>query len=176
MFNFLKKDAKGPSEFVLRRRKEIEDKIAALEMERIMLDHLSQLSRHLKLQSLFPLLDRNQDGSVSVAELAEGLRHILPVSFEKSIDMAVEQVEKFDNYQVDGKLERTEFEPVLESLAKSLEFQVVDLTEQLILGIMISEDKTGDLSRYEKFLELLEKETYWDDLSKIEKMRISFGF
>ena len=72
MFNFLKKDAKGPSEFVLRRRKEIEDKIAALEMERIMLDHLSQLSRHLKLQSLFPLLDRNQDGSVSVAELAEG--------------------------------------------------------------------------------------------------------
>ena len=72
MFNFLKKDAKGPSEFVLRRRKEIEDKIAALEMERIMLDQLSQLSRHLKLQSLFPLLDQNEDGSVSVAELAEG--------------------------------------------------------------------------------------------------------
>jgi hypothetical protein len=146
-----------PSRFSEHRRDEIATKIAKLQEEQVILDNIAKLTFPQKVECLFTLLDRNQDGNVSVAELAEGLRRMLDVSFEKSIDMAVEEVDKNDKLHINGKIEAMEFEPVMKSLAKTLKLPIRDLIEQLILETMVCEEKSGLLARFE---------TYRRDLTK----------
>lgn len=129
-----------PSEFAQMSRAIIELEIMALRARLVVLDELAEMSDEEKMECLFQALDKNRDGSISVVELASGLRKIRgDVSFEESLEMAMQRVAYFDT-DGDAKLQFEEFKVYVTKLCEVFGFH--DLAEMLILSVVFSDSDT----------------------------------
>jgi len=128
-----------PSAFAQISRAVIELEIMALQARLVVLDELSQMSDEEKMDCLFTVLDKNRDGSLSVTELADGLRKVRgDVNFEESLAMAMERVAYFDT-DGDAKLQPEEFAEYVMKLCEAFGATFHDLAEMLILSVVFSE-------------------------------------
>jgi len=131
------KTASGPSQFAQVQKAMIEVELMVLTARLAILSELEPMNDEEKMELLFWILDKNQDGSLSVAELADGLRKIHgDVSFEESIALAMDRVASFDE-DGDAKLQYDEFKVyvnrLIESFGQGLNFH--ELAEMLILAV-----------------------------------------
>ena len=123
----------------------IELEMVALSARLVLLEELSTMTDEEKMDCLFRILDKNRDGSLSVIELADGLRKINgDVGFEESLELAMERVASFDA-NGDAKLQPNEFKVYVTKLAEAFGATFHDLAEMLILSVVFSETGNDDL-------------------------------
>jgi Ca2+-binding EF-hand superfamily protein len=102
------------------------------------LEELVTLTDQQKLETLFALMDKDRDGSVSAGELADGLRKIRgELSFEESIQLAIGKVANFDKNH-DGKLDIDEFYLFMTKFAESLGSNFNEVSEILVMTVLFS--------------------------------------
>lgn len=133
-----------PSEFSQISRAVIELEMMALNARLIVLDELVEMNDEEKMECLFQTLDKNRDGSLSVVEVADGLRKIHgDVSFEESLEMAMQRVAYFDK-DGDAKLQLDEFKEYVNQLSEAFGVTFHDLAEMLILSVVFSDTGNSD--------------------------------
>jgi len=154
-----------PSAFAERTKMIIELEIFALNARLMLLEELATMTDEEKMDCLFKVLDKNRDGSLSVIELADGLRKINgDVSFEDSLELAMERVASFDT-DGDAKLQFPEFQAYVTKLAEAFGSTFHDLAEMLVLSVVFSdtgndeeENRTAEIAEETITQALLEEE------------------
>jgi len=137
-----------PSEFAQISRAVIELEMMALKARLIVLDQLVEMSDDEKMECLFQALDKNRDGSLSVVEIADGLRKIHgDVSFEESLDMAMQRVAYFDT-DGDAKLQFEEFKVYVNKLTEAFGATFHELSEMLILSVVFSDTGNNEAEEF----------------------------
>jgi Ca2+-binding EF-hand superfamily protein len=134
-----------PSGFAERAKMVMELEMVALSARLVLLEELSTMTDEEKMDCLFKILDKNRDGSLSVVELADGMRKINgDVGFEESLTLAMERVASFDT-DGDAMLQYSEFKEYVTQLAKGFGATFHDLAEMLILSVVFSETGNDEL-------------------------------
>lgn len=137
----------GPSSFAQLTKAMLECELLAVSARLRILEELAPLNEEEKMQVLFQILDKNRDGSLSVVELADGLRKIRgDVNFEESIALAMARVASFDT-DGDAKLDYDEFKRYTTTLVESFgtagsgstNLTFHDLAEMLIVAVTFEE-------------------------------------
>jgi len=124
-----------PSSFATISKAIIELEMMTLQARLLVLEGLEILNDEEKMELLFLILDKNRDGSLSVVELADGLRKIRgDVGFEESIQLAMDRVAYFDT-DGDAKLQFDEFKLYVTKLSEAFGTSFHELAEMLILSV-----------------------------------------
>lgn len=169
-----------PSEFAQISRAVIELEMMALKARLIVLDELAEMNDEEKMECLFQTLDKNRDGSLSVVEIADGLRRIHgDVNFEESIELAMQRVAYFDK-DGDAKLQFEEFKEYATKLSEAFGASFHDLAEMLILSVVFSdsgnteEDEFMALIADEQLTLALQEQEALTKVMEDERMKVLF--
>jgi len=134
----------SPSSFATISKAVIELEMMTLQARLLVLEGLEVLNDEEKMELLFHILDKNRDGSLSVVELADGLRKIRgDVGFEESIQLAMDRVAYFDT-DGDAKLQYEEFKVYVTKLSESLGTTFHEVAEMLILSVTFNVEDGND--------------------------------
>ena len=134
-----------PSAFAQRAKMVIELEMVALSARLFLLEQLSTMTDEEKMNYLFRLLNKNHDGSLSVVELADGLRKINgDVGFEESLLIAMEKMASFDTTG-DAKLQYLEFIDYIQQLSNAFDATFHDLAEMMILSVVFSDTGNNEI-------------------------------
>jgi Ca2+-binding EF-hand superfamily protein len=117
----------------------LEFKMMCLQAEMKLLEELAKMSDDEKLDTLFFLLDKDRDGAVNTAELADGLRKVRgDVNFEESLALAMDRVATFDK-DGDAKLNLQEFQTLVNTLTEAMGCNFHELSEMLVMQVVFAE-------------------------------------
>jgi len=134
----------SPSSFATISKAVIELEIMTLQARLLVLEGLEVLNDEEKMELLFHILDKNRDGSLSVVELADGLRKIRgDVGFEESIQLAMDRVAYFDT-DGDAKLQYEEFKVYVTKLSEAFGTTFHEVAEMLILSVTFNVEDGND--------------------------------
>jgi len=175
----LQSTTKTPSSFAILSKAVIEMEILALSARLLILEELEPLDDQEKMELLFQILDKKRDGSLSVVELADGLRKIRgDVNFEESIALAMERVAEFDK-DGDAKMQYGEFKIYVQKLSESFGTTFHELAEMLILSVVF-EDGNDDVENMfaaiadEEITLALKEETTLEKIMNDDRMKVLF--
>jgi len=139
---------KDPSDYVKITKAMLDFAIITLQAQKQLLQDLSEMTDEEKMETLFWLLDKDDDGAVDAVELADGLRKVRgDVNFEEGLTIAVERVMQFDK-EGKGKLGPEDFKTYVETLAEVLGTNFHEVSEMLIMQVMFSQSGNSDLENF----------------------------
>lgn len=127
------------SQFVSQTKKTIELQMAALQAQLDLVNELEKMKLNEKLDLLYSLLDRDEDGTIDASELAAGLRkRNMGLSFADAIDKSIDLVAIYDE-DGDAVLNREEFQHFTDKLVVELDATVDEFCEFLVYQILFSD-------------------------------------
>ena len=134
-----------PSAFAQFSKAFMEMQMIGLASKLVLLEELATMTDEEKMDCLFRVLDKNRDGSLSVVELADGMRKIQgDVGFEESLNIAMERVACFDT-NGDAKLQFPEFQQYVLTLSEAFGATFHELAEMLILSVVFSDTGNDEI-------------------------------
>lgn len=137
-----------PSAFAQISKAVIEMEMIALSARLVLLEELATMTDDEKMDCLFQILDKDRDGSLSVVELADGMRKIRgDVGFAESLDIAMDRVAYFDA-DGDAKLQLSEFKEYVTKLSEGFGATFHDLAEMLILSVVFSDTGNDEVENF----------------------------
>lgn len=137
------KRSRNVSQFVKQTKRNIELHMAALQAQLDMVNELEKMKMEDKLDLLYSLLDKDEDGVIDVSELADGLRRRnVGLSFADAIEKSVDLVAIYDE-DGDAVLNREEFDHFTHKIVLELDATVDEFCEFLVYQILFS-DINGD--------------------------------
>eukprot|EP00536_Pseudo-nitzschia_multiseries_P005851 jgi/Psemu1/286061/fgenesh1_pg.118_\ len=141
---------KTPSAFAKTAKSIMEMEVMALMARLSLLEDLATMNDSEKMECLFSVLDADQDGTLSIVELANGLRKIKDPSatttagsLEEALVVAMDKVAHFDK-DGDTRLDLNEFANCANQLAEALGATFHDVAEMFILSVVFAEDGDED--------------------------------
>lgn len=132
-------EAESMSDFVRFAKVNLDLQLFSLQAQYKLLQSLAEMSDEEKLELLFSLLDKDQDGHIDPRELSDGIRKRNEgMSFAEGLDRAIKFVAIFDEDN-DAKLDRAEFKKFIDSMLEEMGVSFHELAEFLILQLLFSE-------------------------------------
>mmetsp|Transcript_11100 Transcript_11100/g.17818 ORF Transcript_11100/g.17818 Transcript_11100/m.17818 type:complete len:307 (-) Transcript_11100:92-1012(-) len=170
----------SPSAFSQISKALIELQMIALQAQLTLLEELEQMSDEEKMETLFSIMDKDRDGSLTVVELADGLRKIRgDVNFEESLGLAMTRIAQFDK-DGDAKLDLEEFKKLTDAICEALGANFHELSEMLIISVVFSDSGNDEVEEFiaamaeEDVTEALKEETKLAKIMNDERMKALF--
>jgi len=138
--------SRNVSHFVRQTKNTIELHIAALQAQLDMVNELGNMKMDEKLDLLYTLLDKDQNGVIDAKELADGLRkHNVGLTLAEAIETSIDLVAMHDE-DGDAVLNREEFSHFTDKMAVELEATVDEFCEFLVFQVLFADvdDGAGD--------------------------------
>jgi Ca2+-binding EF-hand superfamily protein len=139
------KEAESMSDFVKFAKLNLELQLFSLQARYELLQSLAEMSDDEKLELLFSLLDKDQDGHIDARELSDGIRKRNEgMSFAEGLERAIKFVAIFDTDH-NAKLDRAEFKRFIDTMLEEMGASFHELAEFIILQLLFSEGGNGPI-------------------------------